>query len=82
MIGSRPRRQPERERGQRGARGVCWSTGLGLPAWREGEWAAEFSGPRGRGNGSGELVGLSWAAERGSRLWAETGRERVSGPSG
>jgi len=55
---------------------------LVLPAGREGEWAAEFTGPCGRGNGSGELAGLSWATERGSRLRAETGRERVSGPSG
>ena len=59
VIGSGPGRQPERERGQRGARGVCWATGLGLPAGREGEWAAEFAGPRGRGKGSGELGGLS-----------------------
>ena len=82
MIGSGPGHQPERERGQRGARDACWATGLGLPAGREGEWAAEFAGPRGRGKGSGELGGLSWAAERGSRLRAKTGRERVSGPSG
>ena len=56
--------------------------GLGLLVGREGEWVVEFAAPRGRGKGSGELAWLSWAAVMGSRLRAETGRERVSGPSG